>query len=69
MQYDTAGNLIIFYDMCAYCHMGTGGQHESHCPLAQSPLAGRMVESSVFVKLVMRGLEDLTEGKFSRREL
>ena len=32
MQYDTAGNPIIFYDMCGYCNMTTGGQHEPHCP-------------------------------------
>jgi len=32
MTIDTAGNLIIFYDMCAYCLMDTGGRHELHCP-------------------------------------
>jgi len=33
MQYNTAGEPIIFYDMCAYCSMGTGGQHQLNCPL------------------------------------
>ena len=33
IQCDTAGQPIIFYDMCAHCNMTTGGQHESHCPL------------------------------------
>lgn len=32
MQYDTAGNPIIFYDMCAFCKLDTGGNHQSWCP-------------------------------------
>ena len=35
MQYDTAGNPMIFYDMCGYCQMTTGGQHQPNCPLFQ----------------------------------
>lgn len=35
MQYDTAGNPIIFYDMCGYCEMDTGGNHHPDCPCAR----------------------------------
>ena len=38
MQYDTAGNPIIFYDMCAYCDMDTGGNHQQGCPCQQPPM-------------------------------
>lgn len=34
MKIDTGGNPIIYYDMCAYCNLNTGGQHEPDCPLA-----------------------------------
>ena len=38
MQYDTGGNLIIFYDMCACCDLDTGGNHQHWCPCYQSSI-------------------------------
>ena len=38
MQYDTAGNPIIFYDICAYCDLDTGGNHQHWCPCYQVPI-------------------------------
>ena len=32
---DTAGQYHPFSDMCAYCEMNTGGQHQLNCPLFQ----------------------------------
>jgi len=28
------GKEIIIPDMCSHCSLNTGGQHETHCPLA-----------------------------------
>ena len=38
MQYDTAGKPMTFYDMCAFCNMGTGGSHQQACPCQQAPV-------------------------------
>ena len=39
MIIDSAGNLIKWGDMCPYCSMDTGGNHELGCPNApQWPL-------------------------------
>lgn len=32
-MFDTGGQYHPVYDMCGYCEMNTGGQHEAHCPL------------------------------------
>lgn len=39
MQYGTVGNPIIVYDMCAYCHLDTGGNHQHWCPCYQPPIS------------------------------
>ena len=38
MQYDTAGNPMVFYDMCACCDLDTGGNHQHWCPCYQPPI-------------------------------
>lgn len=35
---DTAGQYHPFFDMCGYCQMSTGGQHEVHCPIFQKQM-------------------------------
>ena len=57
MQYDTAGNPIIFYDMCGYCNMTTGGEHEPHCPCY------RLVTSKVSYANVEVKVEVIKEAK------
>lgn len=37
-MYDSAGQYHPFYDMCGYCSMTTGGQHEFWCPCYQPPV-------------------------------
>jgi len=37
---DTAGSPVHYYDMCAYCNLDTGGNHEGSCPLASPRIVG-----------------------------
>lgn len=68
MQYDTAGNPILFYDMCAFCTLDTGGNHQAGCPCYQprdeSVLASRMKVNAHFHYLVEQGYRDLEQGKY-----
>lgn len=34
----TDGRELDIPDMCACCHISTGGRHESHCPLFQQQM-------------------------------
>lgn len=67
MQYDTAGNPRIFYDMCGYCDMDTGGNHRSWCPcykpLNEPILASEMQVNMHFQQLVEQGLDDIGQGR------
>ena len=67
MQYNTAGNPIIFYDMCGYCDLDTGGNHRHWCPCYQpinEPiLVSEMKVNVFFQQLVEQGLEDIKQGK------
>ena len=39
MHFSTAdGREWDVADMCAYCNMSTGGQHESHCPILKQQM-------------------------------
>ncbi len=56
MQFDTAGNPILWEDYCIYCTLDTGGSHQDWCPISQS---------SVYFKLYEQGVKEIEEGKFS----
>ena len=55
MQYDTAGNPIIFYDQCACCNIDTGGNHQHWCPCNPE---------SIIHKLTEQGFEDIRQGRY-----
>ena len=74
MQYDTAGNPIIFYDQCAFCELDTGGNHKSWCPLYQplnadnrlKPILSFTYVHSPFWELTQKGLEDIRAGRIHK---
>ena len=68
MQYDTVGNPMLFYDMCACCDMDTGGRHQCWCPcyqpIGEPTLVSEMKSNIFFKQLVEEGLEDIRQGKY-----
>jgi len=38
---DTVGNERFFTERCNYCHMSTGGHHESNCPMKDTKIADK----------------------------
>lgn len=60
MQYDTAGNPIIFYDMCAFCDIDTGGNHQSWCPCYQAPIIPK-TSYSIFVERAKEAIKKYPE--------
>jgi hypothetical protein len=59
MQYDTAGNPIIFYDQCAFCTLDTGGGHQLGCPYYQCEEYRYWTEDEL--KLLMHSLPQKKE--------
>ncbi len=41
---DTVGNEHFFVEGCCNCHMSTGGQHESNCPMREIKVADRVAK-------------------------
>jgi len=66
MQYDTAGQPMEYYDMCAFCELDTGGRHQVLCPCYQPPR--QLVKPDIRVSLTWQGMEDIKQGRFSYPE-
>ena len=63
MQYNTAGQPMEFYDMCAFCELDTGGNHQVWCPCYRLPR--QLIEPDIRVTLTWQGMEDIRQGRFS----
>ena len=33
MRTNTDGSMYVHVDMCAYCQLDSGGNHQAHCPI------------------------------------
>lgn len=55
---DTAGQYHPFFDMCGYCEMDTGGQHQPNCPLFQPFPSLLLPEVSMVVSIEFLGGND-----------
>lgn len=60
MQFNTGMQPDNFMDMCAYCEMSTGGQHQSHCPFYLEPYQFHLTTPKGTVR-IFRILDDGTK--------
>ncbi len=50
----TSGEVISAPDMCGYCCMSTGGQHEANCPLGHYAVGHRREFRNEVIQVILR---------------
>ena len=63
----TDGQVYDVANMCAFCNMDTGGNHQPFCPCYQ-PLQTYVpqVKTNILFELTEQGLADIKAWKFKR---